>query len=61
MCFPKVPDPPSPPAQRQAMKAPEIMKQRTDSNAQNRRRGYAALMGARPALQPPVTTATLGG
>lgn len=61
MCMaPKVPPPPPPPAQRQAMRQPEI-KARTD-DPMRRRRGYAALMRVgQPALQPPLTTSTLGG
>lgn len=60
MCFaPDIPDPPPPPAQRQTMKQPE---KKTDfGDTMQRRRGYAALMARTPSLQPPVTTATLGG
>lgn len=54
-------DVPPPPAQRQLTKEPEI-KARNGDPAKRRRRGYAALMtAASPSLQPPVTTATLGG
>lgn len=43
------------------MKAPE-MKARDDDPNKRRRRGYGALMvKGSPSLQPPSTTATLGG
>lgn len=61
MCMPKAPKAPPPPAQRQQTKSPvsgEIM----GNDAQRRIRGFASLMGrAQPSLQPPATTATLGG
>lgn len=62
MCMaPDVPAPPPPPAQRQAMKAPEMKAPGTD-DPMRRRRGYAALMtSAAPSLNSPMTTSTLGG
>ena len=60
MCMPSAPEAPPPPAQRQPLKEPEIKSRNGDP--MRRRRGYAALMRvAQPSLQPPATTATLGG
>lgn len=60
MCLaPDVPEPPPPPAQRQAMKQPEV-KDLSGVDPMKRRRGYAALMRA-PTLGMAQTTATLGG
>jgi len=61
MCTPRAPEIPPPPAQRQAMKSPE-MKSAAIDDPMRRRRGYAALMTrGSPSLNPPMTTATLGG
>lgn len=62
MCMaPDVPAPPPPPAQRQAMKAPESKTPGID-DPMKRRRGYAALVSrASPSANTPMTTATLGG
>lgn len=62
MCLaPDVPEPPPPPAQRQAMKAPET-KTPGDNDPMKRRRGYAALVSrAAPSANTPMTTSTLGG
>lgn len=63
MCLgaPKVPAPPPPPAQRQAMKDPQTANLGGD-DAMKRRRGYAALVArSSPSLNTPMTTSTLGG
>lgn len=62
MCMPKAPDVPPPPAQRQAMKAPESKVPGMVDDPMRRRRGYAALMSAAgPSANTPMTTSTLGG
>lgn len=62
MCMgPDVPEPPPPPAQRQALKAPETKRPSAD-DPMARRRGYAALISrAAPSANTPMTTSTLGG
>jgi hypothetical protein len=59
--MPKAPDVPPPPAQRQAMKAPESKAPGMVDDPMRRRRGYAALMSMGAPSLNPVTTSTLGG